>query len=114
MSTFKFGQFSKQIDFTDAEFCDALERAAQALKDETGNIKESGTLQSVIRAQCAAIWRYFDRLMGEGASEKMFGGKVNARLCNKAVAAFMEAKENDLKQYVDETQQLTDKMVKVK
>lgn len=110
MIKFKFGELSRELDFTDAAFCAQLEQAGQQLKADMEKIDPSGTLQSVIKAQCAAEKRFFDQVLGEGASEKMFGEAVNARLCNQAVAAFVAAKDKDLRLYSQQTQKLAEKM----
>lgn len=77
MSLFKFGDLEAEIDFTDVLFLENLEDAKQAMKEEAARVPKTGKTADIIRAQCQCYFNFFDRIIGEGAHEEMFQGKIS-------------------------------------
>lgn len=97
MSLWKFGDFEADVDFTDADFLDAIEDAKAAMHEEQKNVPVVGKNSDIIRAQCACFYVFFDTLFGEGAGERILRGKNSIMLCNEAaesLLAFEKAKAN--------------------
>lgn len=76
MSLWKFGDFETDVDFTDADFLDAIEDAKAAMYEEQKNVPVVGKNSDIIRAQCACFYVFFDTLFGEGAGERILRGKT--------------------------------------
>ena len=68
MSLWKFGDFEADVDFTDADFLDAIDEAKAAMHEAEQNVVRRRT-GDIIRAQCACFYVFFDTLFGEGAGE---------------------------------------------
>lgn len=67
-------------DTADVLFMEKLEREQDAITnwDENPEIK---TRAQKIRAQCTAIFNFFDNIFGDGTAKKVFGEKVNLITC---------------------------------
>lgn len=67
-------------DTADVLFMEKLEREQDAVTnwDENPEIK---TRAQKIRAQCTAIFNFFDNMFGDGTAKKVFGEKVNLITC---------------------------------
>lgn len=72
MSLFTFGKLEVEVDFTDADFIDRVERANNGLAEGAAQIPKSGKQQDRIRKTNAIYDRFFDDILGKGASAKMF------------------------------------------
>lgn len=97
MSLFKFGDLEREIDFTDVEFLENLDEAKALIKEEAAQVPKVGKTADIIRAQCQCYFNFFDRVIGEGAHEEMFGRKVSLNACLDATDALLafENKEAD-------------------
>lgn len=89
MSLFKFGNLEAEIDFTDAEFLENLDEAKKLIKEEAAQVPKTGKTADIIRAQCQCYFNFFDRVIGEGAHEDMFGGKTSLNSCLDATDALL-------------------------
>ena len=97
MSLFKYGDLEREIDFTDVEFLENLDEAKKLIKKEPAQVPKVGKTADIIRAQCQCYFNFFDRVIGEGAHEEMFGGKTSLNACLNATDALLafENKEAD-------------------
>ena len=97
MSIFKYGDLEREIDFTDVEFLENLDEAKKLIKKEAAQVPKVGKTADIIRAQCQCYFNFFDRVIGEGAHEEMFGGKTSLNACLNATDALLafENKEAD-------------------
>ena len=84
MSLWTFGDFEAEVDFTDADFLDAIDEAKAAMHEAEQNVPIVGKNSDIIRAQCACFYVFFDTLFGEGAGERILCGKNSIKLCNEA------------------------------
>ena len=60
MSLWKFGDFEAEVDFTDADFLDALDEAKAAMHEAEQNVPVVGKNSDIIRAQCSCFYVFFD------------------------------------------------------
>lgn len=104
MSLWKFGDFETEIDFTDADFLDRLENAQKKLKEEAEELPKTGRNSEIVRAQNACYDRFFDRILGQGASGKMFSsGSLSKRLdAADALKAFEDKQSEGFNSRMDQ------------
>lgn len=89
MSLWKFGDFETDVDFTDADFLDAIEEAKAVMSEAQNNIPVVGRSSDIVRAQCACYYAFFDTLFGEGAGDRIFCGRNSIKLCNEAAESLL-------------------------
>lgn len=87
-----------QYDIFDA---DQAEKYEKVLDEASKPIKAEGLKTSaVIRKQCEIVFNVFNSLLGEGTDKKVFGDRVNIRVCLEAFASLVE-QINSQKEEVD-------------
>ena len=90
MSLWKFGNFEAEVDFTDADFLDAIDEAKAAMHEAEQNVPVVGKNSDIIRAQCSCFYVFFDTLFGDGAGERILCGKNSIKLCNEAAESLLD------------------------
>lgn len=68
---------------------DEVKRVA-ALHELSNNVNEDNYVE-IIREMCEGVMDAFDTIIGEGTSERLFGGKVNAKTVPNAWREFTQA-----------------------
>lgn len=89
MSLFKFGGLEAEIDFTDVDFLENLEEAKRLMQEEAEQVPKTGSASDIVRAQCWCYFKFFDRVIGNGAHDAMFQGKTSLNLCLDAIGALL-------------------------
>ena len=84
-----------EIDFYDA---DTMEKIEKGMENVSKIVNENDTVKSqktseVIRKICNVIFNFFDEVLGEGTSKKIFESKTSLTLCTKAYEDFINAKK---------------------
>lgn len=97
MAKFKFGKFETEIDSTDVGFLKIYDTASERLGKAAAAADEKAA--SVAPWQymdelCSALFAFFDEVLGEGASSKMFGEKRSVDLCADALSKLKECATN--------------------
>lgn len=95
MSIWKFGNFEKEIDFTDADFLDALDAAKASMAEELKKVPKVGKNSDIIRAQVQCYRTFFDTLFGKGAGEAVFEGKTSLEVCLRAASSLVAFEDNE-------------------
>ena len=95
MSRWKFGKFEAEVDFTDADFMDALEEAPQELADRSMEVPRVGKKSDIIRAQVGCFAQFFDHVFGPGTSEKMYEGRASLELAIQSAESFSRFGEQE-------------------
>lgn len=72
MSLWKFGNFEADVDFTDVDFLDAIERAYDILEEDAKSLPVDGRPSAIARAQIECYDRFFESIFGEGVCNQMF------------------------------------------
>lgn len=80
----------EDIDLMDADTMEVVEEIVEKARLENERSAKYTSNAEMIRDQCAYVSESFDKLFGEGTSEKLFKGKTNMRV---AVCAFAELME---------------------
>lgn len=79
------------LDLTDADAMERYETAFDKMSVEEKEIPKDGKASVRIRAYCQLFRNLFDRIFGEGASEKIFAGvPVSTSEYDKIYAQFLE------------------------
>lgn len=79
------------FDVFDIDCAQRYENAMRALVKEMEEIQKQEQKLSFaesLRRQCASVCGCFDAILGEGASDKLFGGQDNLKTCLKAFGEF--------------------------
>lgn len=65
---------SLELDLEDADCMERYENAFEKMSEEEKQIPKDGKYSAIIRAYCRLFRDLYDRLFGEGTSEKLFEG----------------------------------------
>lgn len=95
MSLWKFGNFEKEIDFTDADFLDVLDDAKVNMAEELKKVPKVGKNSDIIRAQVQCYRTFFDTLFGAGAGEAVFEGKTSLEVCLRAASSLVAFEDSE-------------------
>ena len=88
-----------QIDFTDADILEKIEKGSKEVYEKAEELKSSKTTPAEgIRQECKILKDFLDYVLGEGSSEKIFGNKNSLNECLNAYEDILNAREN---QYSD-------------
>lgn len=63
-----------ELDMEDADVQERYENAFEKLSEEENQIKKDGKMSEFTRSYCNMFVRLYDRIFGEGTSEKIFAG----------------------------------------
>ena len=78
---------------------DTAQRYESALVLLQTRVADSQSLPDVIKESCESVFQFFDALFGEGAAEKVFNGKLNARVCTEATAIVIDSASQQAREY---------------
>ena len=89
------------IDFTDADFIEKIELGYNEVVNKTQQMQENNKKTQItnaegIRQECKIIKDFFDYVLGDGTSEKLFGNKNSLNKCMNAFEDITKAKESQL------------------
>lgn len=94
----KINEVEFDVDFTDADFLERIEKGSKKVYEETEKVKKiEYTLAEGIRQECKILKDFLDYVLGEGTSEKLFGEKNSLHLCLKAFEDIIKEKEKQVK-----------------
>ena len=99
------------VDWTDAEIMDAYNNGLQEFSSfqETMASPNMSVEQMAdkIREMSDIIADWADSIFGEGAGDKLFGGKASMRLCNRISYGIVQACQEDMDSVRQEQEQLS-------
>lgn len=80
------------IDVADALVMERYEHAHDNVAKAMNDLQPEGKRQSeLIRAQCTAVFNFFDEVFGDGTAKKVFGETVNLTTCINAYEDVIKA-----------------------
>lgn len=97
MTKFKFGKFETEIDATDVRFLKRYDAAAEKMQKAVAAADEKAAGLEAWRYMdelCSALFTFFDEVLGEGASSKLFGENRSVDMCADAVVKLKECATN--------------------
>lgn len=98
MSLYRYGEFEKDIDFTDADFLDVLENARVKMVNRANNIPVTGKETDKIRKQNEIIDRFYSDIFGADAPRLMFGTSQSSMKRAEAYKGLMDLHAEQLKE----------------
>lgn len=72
MGLFTYGNYEKELDFTDVEFQEKLEQAQENLMQGVKMLPKTGKISEIMRAQAELYDNYLEHVLGEDAPAVMF------------------------------------------
>lgn len=82
---------SLELDLEDADCMERYENAFEKMSEEEKQIPKDGKYSAIIRAYCRLYRNMYDRIFGEGTSEKLFKGiPENTDSYNKVYCEFLD------------------------
>lgn len=101
------------IDFTDADFIEKVDKAVEKVKEDCEKIDlKSLSFAEGIRQECKIIKDFFDFVFGDGTSEELFKGKNSLDLCLKAFEDIRKEKEKSMSDFVNRVNQYSPERIK--
>lgn len=98
----KINNVELDIDFTDADLIESIEKNREKLIEACDNIDLNNlTPAEGIRQMCKVIKDFFDCVFGEGTSKKLFGEKNSYKLCSEAFTELIKARDQQFKEVED-------------
>lgn len=79
----------EDLDFYDLEVAEKYDKVLEDLKKNDENNK-SMSMTEVVKTQCETIFNVFNTMFGEGTDKKIFGEKVNLKICLKAFTELVD------------------------
>nr|DAZ25505.1 MAG TPA: tail assembly chaperone protein [Caudoviricetes sp.] len=80
------------IDVADALEMERYEKANDTVVEKMKQLDTHGKRRSeLIRAQCTAVFEFFDEIFGDGTAKKVFGDSVNLTTCINAYSDVITA-----------------------
>lgn len=78
----------EDLDIYDVEVAEKYEKVLENINkpQKVEGLKTS----TVIRKQCESIFNVFNELFGEGTDKKVFGDRVNLKICLEAFASLVD------------------------
>lgn len=90
----------QDLDIYDLEVAEKFDKELKVVAG-VGEKLEGLSTPEVIRVQCTAIFKFFNKMFGEGTDKKIFGDKVNLVTCLKALDEFV-TQVRDQKEKIEE------------
>lgn len=72
--TWEINALSLELDMEDAEVQERYENAFELFEEERKQIPKDGKLSEITKSSCSLFEHLFDRIFGDGTSEKIFSG----------------------------------------
>ncbi len=89
-----------EIDFTDADILEKIEKGSKQVYDRAEELKNS-TLSPAegIRQECKILKDFLDYVLGDGTSEKLFGNKDSLKQCLDAYEDIINARKSQIDEF---------------
>lgn len=79
-----------EIDMADYDFQVKYEKAFEQMQEEEKALQKTGKNSEITKGYCEMFNHLFDNILGEGVSEKLFGGKYNTLTTDWVYGEFLE------------------------
>ena len=101
----KINGYELEVDFTDADFIDKIEKYAKEVSEQVELTKpKEMEMAEFIRKECEIVRNFFDNVFGKGTAKKIFGNKYSLSICVSTFQQFIDAKlrqQEELEQIVN-------------
>lgn len=79
-----------EIDMADYDFQVKYEKAFEQMQEEEKALQKTGKNSEITKGYCEMFNHLLDNILGEGISEKLFGGKYNTLTTDRVYGEFLE------------------------
>ena len=79
-----------EIDMSDYGFQVKYEKAFDEMAEEEKALQKVGRNSEITKGYCEMFNHLFDNILGEGVSEKLFGGRFNTLTTDRVYGEFLE------------------------
>lgn len=103
-----------EVDLLDADEAERIEQIFDAASAEFCSRREELDALSAsqsIREQCGIIFKAFDKILGDGAHEKIFGARTNLETCLDTFGQFVFDLHNSRVEKINAMTDRWDKMI---
>ena len=88
------------IDFTDADILERIEKGSKEVYDKADELKDSTVSPAEgIRQECKIVKDFFDYVLGDGTSKKIFGDKDSLKMCLEAYEDIVQIRDEQFNDY---------------
>ena len=91
-----------EIDFTDADLIERIDKKVKEVEEQGKELeknKKNITPAEGIRQECKIVKEFFDYVLGDGASKKIFGDKNSLRDCLQAFEDLVNERNRQLNNF---------------
>jgi hypothetical protein len=91
-----------EIDFTDADLIERIDKKVKEVEEQGKELeknKKNITPAEGIRQECKIVKDFFDYVLGDGASKKIFGDKNSLRDCLQAFEDLINERDRQLNNF---------------
>ena len=91
-----------EIDFTDADLIERIDKKVKEVEEQGKELeknKKNITPAEGIRQECKIVKEFFDYVLGDGASKKIFGDKNSLRDCLQAFEDLINERNRQLNNF---------------
>lgn len=91
-----------EIDFTDADLIERIDEKTKEVEEQGKELeknKKNITPAEGIRQECKIVKEFFDYVLGDGASKKIFGDKNSLRDCLQAFEDLVNERNRQLNNF---------------
>lgn len=89
-AVWRYNDIELELDISDAETIELYEKTFEQMQKEVKSLPTTGRKSEIVSAYCKTLRNVFDRLFGDGTSDKMFGTRNNAVQITAAYESFLE------------------------
>ncbi len=79
-----------EIDMADYDFQVKYEDAFEKMQAEEKELQKTGKNSEITKGYCEMFNHLLDNILGEGISEKLFGGKYNTLITDRVYGEFLD------------------------
>lgn len=98
-----------EIDMADYDFQVKYEKAFEVMKEEEKALQKAGKNSEITKGYCEMFNHLFDNMLGEGVSEKLFAGKYNTLVTDRAYGERLEICSEQVKSNTAERNKIVSK-----
>lgn len=103
----KYNDFEAEFDITDLDTSEKYEKTFEIMGEKEKKLPKVGKQSEMLKAQFEWFSETFDRLFGEGSSNKILGGKKSVNLCLEAYMSFLDFVKRQKENVLNKRETLT-------
>lgn len=101
----------EDLDICDLEVAEKYDKAVKGFYEIEKEAKKLGGIEG-IRMLCNSVFNLFNTMFGDGTDKKVFGDRVNIRICMEALEEFMLQVNGQVEEFAKFTNKYSPNRVK--